>query len=99
MNYSDEYLTGAQMLDCELELFNRNPKEFVKAMSWTGEIVDKAETLKDKLELVKKDYTGLESLIKSLKEKKYDIQDIVESGNVQDYITNLFAAKILKALK
>jgi len=101
MNYSNEYLTGAQMLDAELEQFNHNPKDFVQAMRWTGDIVEKAATLKDKLELVKKDYIGLESMIKNLKVNNphFDVQDIVDNDDVQDFITNLFAAKILKALK
>jgi hypothetical protein len=92
MNYSTNYLNGANLLDCELEQFNYNPTDFVASMGWTKDNQAKAEKLKDKITLNSEDYLGLEKLIDSL-DGAYDHDD------VQDHVTNLFAGKINNLIK
>ena len=101
MNYSENYLRGANMLDCELEQFDRNPKEFVQGMNWTKTMQNKAEKVKGKLELVKDDYLKLERIFNDLEDNnpEYGEMELVHHDDVQDYITNLFAGKILEAIK
>lgn len=90
MNYSENYLKGANMLDSEMEQFDRNPAEFVKAMGWEKNFQNKAKRLRCNLELVKKDYLMLEKIINKAKGD-------TEDNSVQDYISNLFATKLLNS--
>lgn len=92
MNYSENYLNGATMLDGEMEQFDHNPADFVSMIGWSKDMQVKAETVRGKLELVKDDYLKLEKILD-------DHNGDVHCDAAQDYITNLFSAKILKALK
>lgn len=100
MNYTKNYLLGAQILDAELEQFNHNPSDFVESMRWSKEMQDKAETVKDKLELVKKDYTDFEKIFDNLEAEnpEFGEMELLYHDSVQDYVTNLFAGKILAAI-
>ncbi len=92
MNYSENYLKGANMLDSEMEQFDRNPGDFVEAMGWIKTLQKEAETVRGKLELVKKDYLSLEKIIDKA-------NGDTEVDSIQDFITNLFAKKINKAIQ
>lgn len=92
MNYSANYLLGANMLDSEMEQFDRNPAEYVESMGWAKEKQEKSNSLKGRLELVKNDYLMLE---KAIDLSNGDIED----NFIQAYITLLFAEKISRAIK
>lgn len=91
MNYSENYLKGANLLDSEMERFEHNPAEFVACFGLDKDKQAKAELIRYKLTLDKKDYLMLEKAI--------DILDgNIEDNSVQDYIDLLFAIKIIKAI-
>jgi hypothetical protein len=92
MNYSENYLNGANMLDSEMEQFDHNPGDFVACMGWTKTAQKNAQKVRGELTLEKQDYLELEKILDN---NGGDTED----DKVQDYITNLFAAKILKAMK
>lgn len=92
MNYSENYLNGATMLDGEMEQFDHNPADFVSMIGWSIDKQRQAETVRGKLTLEKSDYLEMEKIL-----DKHDGD--VHCDAAQDYITNLFSAKILKALK
>ena len=92
MQYTENYLKGANMLDSEMEQFDHNPADFVSSMGWTKTNQKKAEKVRGKLTLVVEDYKGLEKVLD-------DVDGDYEHDDVQDYITNLFAGKILAAMK
>ncbi len=91
MNYSKNYLSGAALLDDELEEFDHNPANFTDSIGWTKTQQKQAESVRGKIELVKQDYVGLETLLNSL-------NGDIEHDRVQDYITDLFSKKISKAI-
>jgi hypothetical protein len=88
------YEPAREALEGEFSEFDHNPTDFIRAMGWSLETYPKIEELKGQLAFSVKDITALSKIMMKESKKSDDLQDILESNAVRDYLTNTVAVEI-----
>lgn len=92
--FQDCQQTAHSLLEGEFENLKHNPADFCRAMGWPKESPGTKKAIKKANDLcwTTEDTDALARIIQNSDEE--DLIDIVESGNVQDFLTNCVAGHI-----